>query len=399
MSKFKLILLLFIMPIFLVSCKKEKQKTDVCTESANSIATNNLIKDVIEEIRNNYAGEITREKLEEGAINGMLESLDAHSMYISQDEFEAFYKSTRGVFLGIGIETKQLKDSTIEIISIINDSPASKAGLKIGDVITKMDEKSINELSMKEIISKFSSDSALKIKLSVVRNKNEKFEINLKKSFIQIQSVKLSFSSDIAIIKITHFNEGTVVGVTNVIKNITKKKSTAVILDLRNNPGGILEQAIEVSDLFLDHGKIVEFQSRHPEESKIIYADDIDLLNHLPMVTIIDANTASGAELVAAALGENKRSIIIGTKSYGKGSLQTIIPIPGRGAMKLTTAYFISPNGNKINQNGITPDIEIEQETVTIKEEDKNMDPTIDPVIQRAIDLLHGISALKVDNK
>ncbi|MDR3031276.1 MAG: S41 family peptidase [Holosporales bacterium] len=385
-----LFLLTLAIPFVLTSCKEEKRKVDL---SIDAMTTGNLIKDIIEEIRNNYVDEITKEKLEEGAINGMLSFLDDHSMYISQDEFDSFNKVTRGIFLGVGIEIKQLKDG-IEIVSIIDDSPAMNAGLQISDIITQIDGKDISCLAMKEIISKLSSDSALKVRLSIVRNKNEKFEIDLKKSIIQIQSAKLSFISDIAVIKISHFNEGTVVGVTDSIKKLIKNKSTGVILDLRNNPGGILEQAIDVCALFLAHGKIVEFRSRHTEDSRVVYAKDVDLLNGLPMAIIIDSNTASGAELVAAALGENKRAIIIGEKSYGKGSLQTIIPIPGRGAMKLTTAYFISPNGNNINQAGVSPDIEIAEDMTY-----KKLGTSVDSVVQRAIDLLHGISVLNVVQK
>ena len=371
---------------FLVSCRKDEHKIDL---SIDSVTSNNLIKNVIEEIRNNYADEVTREKLEEGAINGMLAFLDDHSMYINQSDFEAFNNSTRGCFLGIGVEIKQVKDG-IEIVAIIDESPASSAGLRIGDIITSIDGKEVNTLSMKDIISKLSSDSALKIKIAGTRSKNERFDIELKKSVIQIKSVKLSFIEDIAVIRINHFNENTVVEVTSAIKKILKKEPKAVIVDVRNNPGGILDQAISVCDLFLDHGRIVEFQSRNSDESKIVYSDDIDLLNGLPMAVVIDSHTASGAELFAAALGENKRAIIIGEKSFGKGSLQTIIPIPGRGAIKLTTAYFISPNGNKINQNGVTPDIEIQ----TDKMQEVSQEDNIDPVIQRSIDLLHGISAL-----
>lgn len=377
-----------ILPIIVSGCKKDEKKLDL---SMDAITTNNLIKDVIDEINNNYADEVTREKLEIGAINGMLGFLDEYSMYISQDEFDAFNNSTRGSFLGVGIEIKQIRDG-IEITSVIDNSPASIAGLKTSDVMTKIDDKDVSEMTIKDVISKLSSDSALKIKVSIVRNKTEKFDVVLKKSVIQLESVKYDFVSDIAVIKISYFNEGTISSVSQAIKKLLKNKSVGVILDLRNNPGGILEQSIGVCDLFLNNKKIVELKSRNAEETRIIMSDDTDLINNIPMVVLIDSNTASGGELVAAALGENKRAILLGEKTYGKGSLQTIIPIPGRGAIKLTTSYFISPNGNPINQNGVTPDIEISKESSIDYIEDGKLENDI--FILRAMDLIHGISAL-----
>ena len=377
-----------ILPIIVSGCKKDEKKLDL---SMDAITTNNLIKDVIDEINNNYADEVTREKLEIGAINGMLGFLDEYSMYISQDEFDAFNNSTRGSFLGVGIEIKQIRDG-IEITSVIDNSPASIAGLKTSDVMTKIDDKDVSEMTIKDVISKLSSDSALKIKVSIVRNKTEKFDVVLKKSVIQLESVKYDFVSDIAVIKISYFNEGTISSVSQAIKKLLKNKSVGVILDLRNNPGGILEQSIGVCDLFLNNKKIVELKSRNAEETRIIMSDHTDLINNIPMVVLIDSNTASGGELVAAALGENKRAILLGEKTYGKGSLQTIIPIPGRGAIKLTTSYFISPNGNPINQNGVTPDIEISKESSIDYIEDGKLENDI--FILRAMDLIHGISAL-----
>ncbi len=387
--------------IFLTACKKEAKEENYL--SIDSITTNNLIKEVIEEINNNYADEITREKLEEGAINGMLAFLDEHSLYINQEEFEAFNKSTRGTYLGIGIEIKQIKDG-IEIVSVIEDSPAFKAGLKTADIITNINGKEIREMSIKEIYSKLNSDTIPKILLSITRNKTDKFEVNLKKSVIQMKTVKTDFIGDIAIIKINYFNENTISAIKTAIKNIKKEKSIGLIIDLRNNPGGILDQAISLANMFITNGKIVEFKSRNVEESRSIFADETDEINGIPIAVLIDKNSASGSELVAAALGENKRAVIIGEKSYGKGSLQTIIPIPGKGAIKLTTSFLYTPNGNKLNGNGVTPDILIEQRQIdqstpqtTPNQETPPPNQEPDPTTQRAIDLLHGISAL--DNK
>ncbi|MDR1289425.1 MAG: S41 family peptidase [Holosporales bacterium] len=382
--------------ILLVSCRKKEEES--IGLSIDSITTNTFIKEIIEEISSNYADDISREKLEIGAINGILGVLDEHSMYISQDEFSAFTRSTRGAFLGIGVEIKQNREG-IEVTAVIDDSPASASGLRENDLIVKIDDRDVSEMPMKTVISKLSSDPALKIKLSVARNKSEKFDVVVKKSVIQLQSVKTEFIDDIAIIRITHFNEGTVIDTSNAIRKVIKNKATGVILDLRNNPGGIMEQAVRVCDLFLGgNKKIIDFQSKNKSESRSIFADEIDLLNGLPMVILIDGNTASGAELVAASLGDNKRAVLIGEKTYGKGSLQTIIPIPGRGAIKLTTAYFVSPNGKKIDQTGVSPDIEILKEGQD-PQHPQTSSSKIDQMVQRAVDLLHGLSVLSTEVK
>lgn len=381
---YKVLSLLFFLPLIFSSCKKERHDLEFSVDLLN---TKDLIKEIIEEIQMNYADNIAREKLEIGAINGMLQVLDEHSLYIPNEAFNAYNQTTHGMFLGLGIEIKQNAEG-LEIQSVIDESPAANAGIRPFDVITQIDEKSVTKMSPKQIASRLGADSALNVKLQLMRNKSETFERNLQKSVIQLRSVKTEFMNDIAVMKISYFNDNTLNAVSLAIKKINKKKPVGVIIDLRNNPGGILDQAVGVADLFLSNKKIVELKSRNIEESKVIFSDDIDLLNNLPMVVLINSNTASGAELLASALGENKRAVLIGEKTYGKGSMQTIIPIPGRGAIKLTTAYFISPNGNAISHQGVVPDIEIKQEQYSLSQ---------DSVILRAMDLLHGLTALTTD--
>ena len=385
----KLLCTILFSSIILVSCKKEKRDLEFSVDLLN---TNDLIKEIIEEIRLNYADDIAREKLEIGAINGMLRVLDEHSLYIPSEEFNAYNQSARGTFLGVGVEIKQVNEG-IEIQSVIDESPAANAGIKPLDIITKIGGKDVLKMSHKQILSGLGSDSSLKVKLSILRNKKDTFDVTLQKSVIQLRSVKTDFIDDIGIIKINYFNDGTLLAISQAIKKINKKKSVGVIIDLRNNPGGILDQAVGVSDLFLSSKKIVELKSRNVYESRNIISDETDLLNNLPMAVLINSNTASGAELMAAALGENKRAILLGEKTYGKGSMQTVIPIPGRGAIKLTTAHFVSPNGNLIDHRGVIPDIEIS------KDPQETKSSKVEPIIQRAMDLLHGLTALNESEK
>lgn len=377
--------LIFCLPLFFSSCKKERHALEFSVDLINA---NDLIKEIIAEIQTNYADDVAREKLEIGAINGMLQVLDEHSLYIPNDEFNAYNQTTHGIFIGLGIEIKQIPDG-IEIQSVIDESPAANAGIKPLDIITQIDRRSVLKMSPKQIASKLGANSATKVQLSLLRNKNETTEVAVKKSVIQIRSVKTEFVGDIAVIKINYFNDGTLLAISKAIKKMNKKKPVGLIIDLRNNPGGILDQAVGVADLFLANKKIVELKSRNIEEAKIIFSDDVDLLNNLPMAVLINSNTASGAELLASALGENKRAVLIGEKTYGKGSMQTVIPIPGRGAIKLTTAYFISPNGNEISHHGVVPDIEIA----------KDKSSSQDSAMLRAIDLLHGLTAISDTKK
>ena len=364
------------------SCKKDIKSTDLPSELIN---TNSFIKEIIEEINSNYASEIDRKKLEIGAINGMLSVLDEHSIYIKQEDILAFSQFARGNYLGIGIEFQSIGDS-FEITSIIDDSPAQKAGLKIKDKIIAIDGNETKNMSIGDVVSNITSFRHI-VKFSILRDQSETIDVSIKKNIIKLKSIKLTFIDNIALLKINYFNENTLTEVLDAIKKINTKQSSGLILDLRNNPGGIIDQAIGVADLFLANKKIVEIKSKNSDESRVAFSDGNDLFVGKQIVVLTNDQTASGAELLASALGENKRAIILGTRTFGKGSLQSIIPIPGRGAIKLTTAILLSPNGNLISKNGITPDIEIQ----TNKTESSDNDISI---IQRAIDLIHGLSVV-----
>lgn len=410
MAKYhNLIIFTSILSIFFSSCKKNERKINY--NPVECAITDNLIRDIIEEIKLNYVDEVTSERLEEGAINGMLNFLDEYSMYINPEEFEAFEKSTHGSFLGVGIEIKQIREG-IEIISIIEDGPAYKSGLRVGDIITHIENNEVSNIPLKDIMRKLGSNLNMKIKLGIIRNKTEKFDIILQKSLVQLQTVKFLGFDDIAYIKISYFNDNTLSSIKKIIKQIENGRYVGIIIDLRGNPGGILEQAIGFADLFLKDVKIIELKSKNIQDSKEIYATHESFLDNLPITVLIDKNSASGSEIVASSLSENKRAVIIGEKSYGKGTLQTIIPIPGKGAIKLTSAYIYTPLGKPLNKNGVIPGIIInnpqEQQNRNTPEnvdtpqnnenKGKTTDDDIDQTIQRAIDLLHGISALNNNN-
>ena len=346
-NKFYIIIIIIICNIF-VSCKNKK-----------NINTINFIQDVINEIEENYAENIDNNKLEIAAINGILNALDEYSQYISQEELDSFNKSTRGVFLGIGIEINQIKDG-IEIKNIIKNSPASNIGLKTGDIITAIDNININKISLKNIINILNNNNKIQYKLKILRDKNL-IEFTLNKELIKLNSINTHIIDNILMLNISFFNEETVSETINKINTNFNKNIKGIIIDLRNNPGGCIDDAIAFCNLFLHKKVITIIKSKKHKISKKIKSNGKDITNNIPIVILINAQTASCSELVVASFLDNKRAILIGEKTYGKGAIQSIIPIPGRGAIQLTTAYFYSPNGKEINKRGIEPNISIVQ--------------------------------------
>ena len=367
---------IIICALCLYSCRNDDNNVAVM-----QVSVNNLIQSVIKEIYNNYASNITKKQLENGAIKGMLAELDEHSIYISQEDYQTYYQSTRGNYFGLGIETQHTNNG-IEIISVIEDSPAFNAGIKTGDVITKINEVNVATQRAKSNNILLNSNN---LKFTILRDKNLETVIQLKKTLVQLKSVKLTFIDKIAFLKITCFNDNTVQSVTSAITTIKKQKSIGLIIDLRGNPGGIIEQAIGVANLFLQNSIIAYIQSRNKDDNKTISSEGVDIFDGKPIAILIDKNTASGAEILAAALSDNKRAIVIGERSYGKGSLQTIIQIPGKGAIKLTTAYIYTPNGSKLDKNGVLPNILA-----------TNQSP--EKITQRAVDLIKGLIAVSSSN-
>ncbi len=348
-NKFCIILIILICNIF-VGCKNKK--------NINNIISSNFIQDIINEINENYADNIDNNKLEIAAINGILSSLDEYSRYITQEELDFINKSTRGVFLGIGIEINKVKNG-IEIKSIIKNSPASNIGLKKGDIITTIDNIDINTLSMKNIISILNNDNKLQYKLKILREK-EVIDFVLNKERITLNSINTHIIDNILMLNIAFFNEDTVNETIKKLNDVSKQQIKGIIIDLRNNPGGHFDTAINFCNLFLNK-KIITIIKSKSNIVKKIKATNKDITNNIPIVILINAQTASCAELVASAFLDNKRAVLIGEKTYGKGAIQSIIPIPCRGALQLTTAYFYSPKGNEINKKGVEPNINIIQ--------------------------------------
>ena len=330
----------------------------------------NLFGDVFERTRQDYVEPVEEQKLMEDAINGMLSALDPHSSYLNAKNFQDMQVQTKGEFGGLGIEVT-MENGLVKVVSPIDDTPAAKAGLKPGDYITHIDGEAVMGLSLSDAVEKLRGPINTKVKLSIRRENTEPFDATLTRDVIKIQSVKSKVLDDIGYVRITQFNELTYPGLTKALEEIKGKLGDnmhGLVLDLRNNPGGLLDQAIAVSDAFLEGGEIVSTRSRKVEETQRFNAKPGDLIKGLPIVILINGGSASASEIVSGALQDNHRAIVLGTQSFGKGSVQTIIPLPGHGAMRLTTARYYTPSGKSIQGKGISPDIEVPVAKIDILE-------------------------------
>ncbi|HIF11268.1 MAG TPA: S41 family peptidase [Sneathiellales bacterium] len=324
----------------------------------------NLFGDVFERIRADYVEDVSDEELIESAINGMLSSLDPHSGYLSPKNFREMQVRTRGKFGGLGIEVT-MERGFVRVISPIDDTPAFRAGIQAGDIITKIDGTQVQGLTLGEAVELMRGPINSDVVLTVAReNVEEQFDVTITRDTIKLQSVRFRVESDAAYVRIMSFNEQTIGGLRRALKSLTEElgeSMTGVILDLRQNPGGLLDQAIRVSDAFLERGEIVSTRSRRAGDSQRFNAKPGDLANGKPIVILINGGSASASEIVAGALQDHSRAVILGTQSFGKGSVQTIIPLAGQGAIKLTTSLYYTPSGRSIQAQGITPDIFVEQ--------------------------------------
>ena len=323
----------------------------------------NLFGDVFERIRADYVEEPDDAKLVEAAVNGMLSSLDPHSSYLNSKDYQDMQVQTRGEFFGLGIEVT-MENELIKVISPIDDTPAFKAGVLAGDVITHLDGEQVQGLTLREAVEKMRGPANSSIMLTIIREGvDEPLKIKVVRDVIRVQSVKHRVEGDVGYIRIASFSEQTMEGLEKAIDDIEAKLPDdtlkGFVLDLRGNPGGLLDQAVLVSDAFLDRGEIVSTRGRHSDEVQRFSARAGDLVDNKPVIVLLNGGSASASEIVAGALQDHRRATLLGTRSFGKGSVQTIIPIGRNGAIRLTTARYYTPSGRSIQAKGIEPDIEV----------------------------------------
>ncbi len=325
-----------------------------------------LFGDIFERIRAQYVEQIDERKLIEAAINGMLTSLDPHSSYLPAEAYSEMREQTRGEFGGLGIEVTQ-EEGFVKVVSPIDGTPAAEAGIKAGDFITQVNGENLAGLTLDEAVNMMRGPVGSEIVVTIAREgTDEPFDVTIIRDTIKIAAVKARTDQQTVILRITTFSDQTFSGLEEGIRKSVEElggidKVNGFVLDLRNNPGGLLTQAIAVSDAFLEKGEIVSTRGRKPEDSERFNAEPGDLAQGKPVVILINGGSASASEIVTGALQDHHRAIVVGTKSFGKGSVQTVIPLKGDAAMRLTTARYYTPSGRSIQSLGISPDIVVEQ--------------------------------------
>ncbi len=379
MKKINFLLLIFI-PIFFYFKSVSSAEIDIYKKI-------DLFGEVLEQINKNYVDEIDQSEGMDSAINGLLQSLDPYSSYMSPKTFKEMQTETSGEFGGLGIEVS-MEAGVVKVISPIDDTPASKAGLKAGDYIVKINNIQVQGKSLSEAVDLMRGPVGSGIELTVRRRGEKKaLTFNIIREVIQIQSVKSEIlEENIGYIRLTSFNDNSSDQIEKKINKLKKnKKINSFILDLRNNPGGLLSQAIKISDFFLENGEIVSTKSRKKNENRKWFAKKGDIIDGETLIVLINYGSASASEIVAGALKDHKRAIILGENSFGKGSVQSIIPLKNRGAIRLTVAKYYLPSGKSISEVGVRPDIEINEEgdNFRIKTETDNQ-------LNYAIKLLNG---------
>ena len=390
----------------------EKQKNN-----ADTYRLLNLFGDVFERVRADYVEDIPDQELIESAIGGMLTSLDPHSNYLNAKSFRDMRVQTRGQFGGLGIEVT-MENGLVKVVSPIDDTPAFRAGIEPGDLVSHLDGEPVMGLTLADAVEKMRGRVGSDIKLTIRRSGREPFDVTITRAIIKIKSVRSRLEGKVGYLRVTTFSEQTDKGVKEAMQKLNEEaggKLDGLVFDLRNNPGGLLDQAVAVTDAFLDKGEIVSTRTRQSEDTQRFNARPGDLAKGLPIVVLINGGSASASEIVAGALQDHGRAVILGTKSFGKGSVQTIIPLPGHGAMRLTTARYYTPSGRSIQAVGIEPDIvakQVKLEEVDLPERrresdlrgalksdngDKDAEPEKTAVrrdyqLERALDLLRGLS-------
>jgi carboxyl-terminal processing protease len=322
----------------------------------------NLFGEIFEIVRNDYVEQVPDRKLIEDAINGMLTALDPHSSFLNARSFRDMQVQTRGEFGGLGIEVT-MENGLVKVVSPIDETPAARAGLRPNDLIVQLDGEAVLGLTLQEAVEKMRGPVNSAIKLVIRRGDAAPFEVTLNRAVIRIQSVRSRVEGEIGYVRITSFTEQTDAGLRTAVQRMREQlgpKFKGLVLDMRNNPGGLLDQAVAVSDAFLERGEIVSTRGRRSDEAQRFNARAGDVMNGLPIVVLINGGSASASEIVAGALQDHRRAIVLGTRSFGKGSVQTIRPVGNQGAIRLTTARYFTPSGRSIQAQGIDPDIVVE---------------------------------------
>ena len=385
-----------------------------------------LFGDIFQRVRESYVDEVDEKDLVEAAINGMLTSLDPHSSFLNNDHFSDMQVQTKGKFGGLGIEIT-MEGGVIKIVSPIDETPAAKAGLQPEDFIIAVNDETIRGMTLSDAVDRLRGEVGSKVTVTIKRNTLEPFNVTLKRDTIKIRSVRAKMFEGIGYLRITTFSEQTTPGLTKEINKMFQEHGDSLqgfVLDLRNNPGGLLNEAISVSDAFLEQGEIVSTRGRNDDNASRAYARSGDIAKGLPVVVLINAGSASASEIVAGALKDHRRAVLLGTRSFGKGSVQSVIPLSGNSAMRLTTARYYTPSGISIQAKGITPDIEVALARIETLEggitreenlkgaldngkatpnsttnndaKDKPVDQSkVDYQLARALDLIRGVSIFK----
>ena len=325
----------------------------------------NLFGDILEHVRSEYVDEVSTTDLIDAAIDGMINSLDPHSKYHNPKSFEDVQVQARGEFGGLGIEVT-MENGFVKVIAPIDDTPAERAGIEAGDLVTHLDDEPVLGLTLEQAVEKMRGPVDSEITLTVRRNGlDEALKIPITRAIIKIRSVRARMvNDDVILARISAFSEHTSDDLDAILGDLWDEhgdEALGAVLDLRNNPGGLLDQAIAVSDAFLERGEIVSTRGRRPDSVQRYNAQEGDIIDGLPLVVLINSGSASASEIVAGALQDHRRAIILGTRSFGKGSVQTVLPLAGRGALRLTTAHYYTPSGRSIQAMGIDPDIVVEQ--------------------------------------
>lgn len=359
----KKILIVCTLALFINTATKANAQTPQ-EEQINTYELLNLFGEIMDRAKSSYVEEVSDKKLIEAAINGMLTSLDPHSSYLTEEDFRYMNEQTKGKFGGLGIQVT-MDNGLVKVMTPMDDTPAARAGIKSGDYITDIDGQTVIGMTLDEAVSKLRGKIGTKVKITIRRVNEKPFDVTLKREEIKVNSVKHEVKNDdVLYIRISSFNEDTEKEVEKAVQNTRKElkdKFAGVVIDVRNNPGGLLEQAIGVSDLFLQRGEIVSTRSRNEEDTIKYSATAGDIIDGLPIVVIINEGSASASEIVAGALQDHHRAVIIGEKSFGKGSVQSVVQLRNNAAMRLTTARYYTPSGRSIQAKGIEPDIVVKQ--------------------------------------